>query len=178
MGVSSIFPTDSGAVPASAVLLVSARSENHESLRSIFRGSRWGLQEAWTACEGGKTLSRNHSQIPVVICEDVLPDGDWKQVLTGLDKVAVGPSLIVSSRLADERLWAEVLNLGAFDLLLGAPFEPEEVLRVTESAWRARNSAVPRWAVRRRGPDRAQNVGPRAPKALAAGGHSWFCNGD
>jgi len=41
---------------------------------------------------------------------------------------------IVSSRLADERLWAEVLNLGAFDLLLGSPFVAEEVVRVTQCA--------------------------------------------
>jgi hypothetical protein len=40
----------------------------------------------------------------------------------------------VSSRLDDERLWAEVLNLGAFDLLLGSPFVQEEVLRVVQCA--------------------------------------------
>jgi hypothetical protein len=44
--------------------------------------------------------------------------------------------VIVSSRLADERLWAEVLNLGGYDVL-GMPFEPEKVLRVADSAWRA-----------------------------------------
>ena len=42
--------------------------------------------------------------------------------------------LIVTDRLADERLWAEVLNLGGYDLLL-KPFDPEEVLRVVNSAW-------------------------------------------
>jgi response regulator RpfG family c-di-GMP phosphodiesterase len=69
-----------------------------------------------------------------VICDHCLPDGDWKSVLAELDSVPDHPSFIVSSRLADERLWAEVLNLGAFDLLLGSPFVPEEVLRVTQSA--------------------------------------------
>jgi hypothetical protein len=78
----------------------------------------------------------------VVICQHSLPDGDWKLMLAGLDRIDVRPSLIVSSRLADDRLWAEVLNLGAFDLLLGAPFEPEEVLRVTESACWERNKPL------------------------------------
>jgi hypothetical protein len=104
-----------------------------------------------------------------VICEDALPDGDWKLLLTGLDRVAVRPSLIVSSRLADERLWSEVLNLGAFDLLLGAPFEPEEVLRVTESAWWARTNAARRRAVRRRGPGLAGNAGYTTAKTRTAG---------
>ena len=165
----SIYPAESvAAVPTSVVLLVSARNEDHDSLRSIFRGSSWELQEAWTANDGRKTIRRNHREIPVVICEDALPDGDWKFLMAGLDRVAVRPSLIVSSRLADECLWAEVLNLGAFDLLLGAPFEPEEVLRVTESAWWARNNGARRRAVRRRGPGIAGNASYTIAKTLAA----------
>jgi DNA-binding response OmpR family regulator len=38
------------------------------------------------------------------------------------------PKLIVTSRLADERLWSEVLNLGGFDVL-AQPFNPREALR-------------------------------------------------
>jgi hypothetical protein len=40
----------------------------------------------------------------------------------------------VSSRLADESLWAEVLNLGGYDLLQ-TPFEPSELFRVLHLAW-------------------------------------------
>ena len=122
-----------------AILLVSPLSADHDSLQSIFRGSPWKLQGAWTASDGLKTIRRHHGELPVVICQHSLPDGDWKHLLTQMDKMAVQPSLIVFSRLADERLWAEVLNHGAFDLLLGAPVEPEEVLRVTASAWSAWN---------------------------------------
>jgi hypothetical protein len=95
-----------------------------------------------------------------VICEECLPDGDWKNVLTELDKAPVRVTLIVSSRLADERLWAEVLNLGAFDLLRGDPFEPEEVLRVTESAWLAGTGGHFRDERRCTGSSRA----PKAPR--------------
>jgi DNA-binding response OmpR family regulator len=92
--------------------------------------------------DGLKTIRRNPFEISVVICEHSLPDGDWKLLLTELDRMAVRPSLIVSSHLADERLWVEILNLGAFDLLLGAPFEPDEVARVTQNAWFAWNRAA------------------------------------
>jgi hypothetical protein len=44
--------------------------------------------------------------------------------------------LVVASRLADERLWAEVLNLGGHDVL-AMPFDAHEVRRVMESAVRA-----------------------------------------
>ena len=169
----SIYTSDSVTGPTNVVLLVSARTEDHDSLRGIFHGSKWELQTAWTTRAGRKVIQHDHREIPVVICQHSLPDGDWKLLLlTGLDRVAVRPSLIVSSPLADDRLWAEVLNLGAFDLLLGAPFEPEEVLRVTESAWWARNNAARRRAVRRRGPGIAGNAGYTIAKTLAAGQHN------
>jgi hypothetical protein len=44
------------------------------------------------------------------------------------------PATKVFSRLADESVWAKVLNLGGFDVLM-TPFEPEDVLRVAFSAW-------------------------------------------
>jgi hypothetical protein len=50
------------------------------------------------------------------------------------------PNLIVSSRLADDRLWAEVLNLGGYDVL-ARPFNRVEVIRVVQAAWRAWNRA-------------------------------------
>jgi DNA-binding NtrC family response regulator len=165
-----MYTTDSVAVPTSAVLLVSSRTEDHGSLRDIFDGSKWELRGAWTASEGRTVIQRDHREIPVVICQHSLPDGDWKLMLAGLDRLEVRPSLIVSSRLADDRLWAEVLNLGAFDLLLGAPFEQEEVLRVTESAYRAGSKSTRRRAVRRRGPRLAESTAYTVARTLAAGG--------
>ena len=52
----------------------------------------------------------------------------------GTASLPAPPNLILFSRLADESLWAKVLNLGGFDLLM-TPFEPEEVLRVSFAAW-------------------------------------------
>ena len=161
----STYSADSVGVPPNAVLLVSARTEDHDVLRGIFRGTRWELQGASTARGGLEMVRRHHREIAVVICEQSLPDGDWKLLLAEMDKTAVRSSLVVSSRLADERLWAEVLNLGAFDLLLGAPFEPEEVLRVTESAWLAWNRAALPSALQRIGPGPARSL--TAPGALA-----------
>jgi FixJ family two-component response regulator len=48
--------------------------------------------------------------------------------------MANAPSLIVTSRLADDRLWAEALNLGAYDVL-AKPFERLELVRSVSSAW-------------------------------------------
>jgi len=123
-----------GTPPHGTVLFVGSDACEHSLLQQIFDDSPWEFQGTFTIRDGLDLLRRTHHQISVVICERCLPDGDWKIVLTELDSTPDGPMLIVSSRLADERLWAEVLNLGAFDLLLGSPFVPEEVLRVTQCA--------------------------------------------
>jgi DNA-binding response OmpR family regulator len=82
--------------------------------------------------------------IAVVLSEAELPDGSWRDLIAGLRLIASPPSLIVISRLADACLWAEVLNLGGYDLLL-KPLDCMEVRRVVEAAarpgqWRSSKS--------------------------------------
>lgn len=61
-----------------------------------------------------------------------LPDDDWRQVLAQLETLQSEPVLIVASHLADEDVWAEVLNLGTYEVLL-KPFRAEEVARTIEA---------------------------------------------
>jgi len=148
------------------VLLVSSQSGDHASLGTIFGDSPWDLQGVFTGSDCLRLLRGNRRRICVVIWQHDLPDGDWKSLIEELDKLPARPKLIVSSRLADERLWAEVLNLGAFDLLVAEPFEAEEVLRVTESAWRAARLR----GQRRIGPGSSGDPADGGARALAAGG--------
>ena len=76
------------------------------------------------------------SSISVVICETLLPDGSWKDLLACMGRVRASSVLVVTSKVADESLWAEVLNLGGYDVL-AQPFDREEVTRVVRSAVRA-----------------------------------------
>lgn len=71
----------------------------------------------------------------VIIADKQLPDGhDWKEIIQGIAEWRNPPQLIVAHRFADEALWAEVINLGGYDLLM-TPFEPEEAHRVVSRAW-------------------------------------------
>ena len=72
-----------------------------------------------------------------------MPPGTWKDLFTAMMQLPRAPLLIVASRLADERLWAEVLNLGGHDVLC-KPFQTKEVLWVLRSAWQLaeRNGAA------------------------------------
>jgi DNA-binding response OmpR family regulator len=70
----------------------------------------------------------------VVICESQLPDSDWQDVLGRLGGMACPPLLVVTSRMADDRLWSEVLNLGGYNVL-AKPFNAKEVFHVAGHAW-------------------------------------------
>jgi DNA-binding NtrC family response regulator len=71
--------------------------------------------------------------VPVILCQRAFPDGDWRDLLN-ISVVGKPPAkLIVVSRLADNRLWSEVLNLGGYDLL-AAPLDEREVSHVLGSA--------------------------------------------
>lgn len=114
------------------VLAVSPLPADRLRLREILSPRDWRLHEV-SDCREALALLRGQS-IPVPLCERDHADGNWEDLLIAMAKLPAPPNVIVFSRLADESLSAEVLNMGGFDVLI-TPFEPEEVLRVTFAAW-------------------------------------------
>jgi len=115
-----------------AVLSISPDERDHASLRGVFSHTRWRLFEAPDCSEALDFLRRN--PVGVVICESRLPDGGWRDLLEGVSGLPTSPLLIVASRNADDALWAEALNLGAYDVL-SKPFQMVEVTRIVSLAW-------------------------------------------
>ncbi|MBI3933899.1 MAG: hypothetical protein HY316_04350 [Acidobacteria bacterium] len=62
-----------------------------------------------------------------------LPDGSWRDVLQFVFATHANCEMVVCSRCGDERLWAEVIQCGAFDLV-PEPLERQEILRIMHSA--------------------------------------------
>jgi len=88
--------------------------------------------------------SLERGRIPIVFWDGDRMPGAWKELLERFARLSRPPLLIVTSRLADDRLWAEALNLGAYDVL-AKPFEAAEVARSAERAclrWRERRSEI------------------------------------
>jgi DNA-binding response OmpR family regulator len=118
--------------PRGTVLSISGFEEDQLTLGHIFRSTHWKLVPT-RSCEEAAAYLRV-SAPPVVICETNLPDGTWKDLLGVLTRLEYEPGLIVSSRTADDYLWAEVLNLGGCDVL-AKPFDAREVLWAATMAW-------------------------------------------
>ena len=122
------------------ILAITPHEDDHHTLQMIFNHRNWRLQTARAYSEARRML--RESKASVVICERDLPDGTWKDVLYELALMENPPQLIVVSRLADDHLWAEVLNLGGYDVL-EKPFEPSEVMRAVSMAWRQFKGTAP-----------------------------------
>lgn len=122
------------------VLVVSPLESDHRELRDILHPEGWIVRSSRSCAE---TLALLEPEaIRVVIAERDLPDGNWETVLGQIERMVVAPKLIVTSRLADHYLWAEVLNRGGFDVL-AQPFDRREVLRSVLLACRSADPECP-----------------------------------
>ena len=108
-----------------SILLVSPHASDEADLCEILNGH--GASVRWRATF--REALPDLESATVVMCERDLPDGTWQDVLNECQGCSNRPLVMVVSRQADESLWAEVLNLGGYDVLL-KPFDRNEVTRV------------------------------------------------
>jgi CheY-like chemotaxis protein len=113
------------------LLSVSADAEDHTVLQRMLSGLAMSVEAVSSCQEALDYLSRDH--VSVIFCESSMCDGSWKDLLNQLSTGVEAPPLVVTSRLADDYLWSEVLNLGGWDVL-AKPFRQQEVLYVLDSA--------------------------------------------
>jgi FixJ family two-component response regulator len=136
------------------IVAVFPAGEDQTSLNDIFSRSNWKLQFTSTLWETRAALSVSPG---VVISEARLPDGhSWSDLLYEMQKMECPPPLIVADRLADEHMWAEVLNLGGYDLL-ATPFDEKEVLHAVSTACRRTENEQEMARIRKPG---LQNLAP------------------
>ena len=124
----ALFPEDGEQV----ALLISPVEEDHNALQQLFQQHGWNLHATKSLDSGSTFLTEN--AVSVVITERDLAAGNWKDVLKAIQGLREPPLLVVISRLADNSLWAEALNLGVYDVL-AKPLVQAEVVRVLTSAW-------------------------------------------
>jgi DNA-binding response OmpR family regulator len=116
-----------------SALLIGEYSRDRLLVHEVFRAWSWRLFEAGDRRHAMDCLERHG--IAVVIAESDVPNWNWKKILHDLRTLSAPPQLIVTSRHADDYLWAEVLNCGAYDVLQ-QPFDREELERVIAAAGR------------------------------------------
>jgi len=113
-----------------SLLTVGNQEKTQAFVEKISRNANWNLLSASSNQEANSLIQKN--PVHVVLIEDSA-DCDWRDILRDLNRLDNPPQLVVTSRLADEYLWAEVLNMGGYDVL-AQPLRSEELERVVDAA--------------------------------------------
>ena len=116
----------------SLLLLIGAVEDSDSEAASLFSQFPWPTSRVSCLRNARRLLERD--LVRVIVCERGLADGTWRDVLDLAAWRPHPPPVIVTSRLADEYLWAEVLNLGGYDVL-AKPLDRDEARRVIGLAW-------------------------------------------
>lgn len=123
---------------SATALVIAAEDSDRLFMTTAVEGSRWKLHFVHDGFEACAVLAAEF--IPIVIMDGDAEASSWRELLERMSgsEAAPAPKVIIISRVVDERLWAEVLNLGAYDLL-PKPLDADEVAWVVRSALSERN---------------------------------------
>jgi len=111
-----------------------------EMIREFLHGSPIKVQFTSAAEPLERTLAKNSPFNAVVMDLSNPSKRACDTLVSTVKRVAPGAEVIFLSRFADEMLWSQVLNLGAYDLLPNPP-ERGEFLRTVFGAVQNRQAA-------------------------------------
>jgi len=114
-------------------LVYAGPRKSSETLRRIVQKAGWHFR--WSTRWRDALAVAVRVRATVFIYDRDANPCEWSEALEDALNTTIAPAFLMSSRLADESMWAELLVQSGFDLLL-TPFDPEEVLRTIESAHR------------------------------------------
>jgi DNA-binding NtrC family response regulator len=106
--------------------------ERHSRLVRCLSGLDANVLTAQSCGEAAQLL-RDEPDVCVVLTDLCLPDGSWFDVLNRVGDEHREAKVVVCARVADERLWTQVLEAGGFDVLV-EPYQAREVLRIVTAA--------------------------------------------
>ena len=129
----------------SRILFVSGRRDDAHHLTQMLHSLPVAIDHAGSLKHARAQLRRDDYN--VILTEAALPDGSWLDALHLAREFPQELEVIVTDAHADARLWAEALNLGAYDLI-AQPFYEPEVRRILYNACSRRSGrAFPAAAV-------------------------------
>jgi DNA-binding NtrC family response regulator len=112
------------------IVFVSKSEADYRTLREVAGLVSQSVVSCAHAQQARKAIRRHDPEI--VVCEArAAESGRWQELLE--ETQAAQSLMLVVSRHADERLWAEVLKLRGFDVL-SLPFDRDELRRALSSA--------------------------------------------
>jgi len=97
-----------------SLLLACSEPNSRNALRSVLSTLGTTIHEAEDVIEAEKRLS---SEISLVLCEDCLPNGGYRELLHKIQLARLGIPLVVSSATGGTEQYLEAMELGADDYI-------------------------------------------------------------
>jgi len=105
------------------VLVVSSDDEVRRDLGGIV--GLWGLEPVLCATVADSRAALTRYPICVVVCEDQLADGNYRDLVEAVERTTTDAPVIVVSRLADWNEYMNAVRAGAFDYIALPPRRTE-----------------------------------------------------
>jgi DNA-binding NtrC family response regulator len=102
------------------ILILSGEPEHRHKLGAIVSSCGW-LPVRCQTISAAKSLIPLH-QIEVVVCDEQLPDGDFRELVRELRRSACEALVVVMSASEDWGAYLEAMIAGAFDYLAYPPY--------------------------------------------------------
>ena len=107
--------TPPGAVPPISVVALIRDHHDRSLLAAIGKGDHLDVHFADTCDEAWNAANRLQS--PVVLCTRDVPGMEWRDAVRILASAVPHPCVILTSPVADDYLWKEIVASGGYDLL-------------------------------------------------------------
>lgn len=115
------------------VAIITGELDHWETLSSVVSNCGFRPVHCETLSSAAQMLARHRFR--TVLCEDALPDGDFRELLHLVKDSGVSrPAVIVISRLDDWGCFLEAMTAGAFDYVAFPPY-PHELERALAAAF-------------------------------------------
>lgn len=105
------------------ILILSGEPEHRHRLSRIVSSCGW-LPVRCETISAARGLIPLH-QIEVIVCDEALPDGDFRELVAELKHSACEARVVVMSRSDDWGAYLEAMIAGAFDYLVYPPYSQE-----------------------------------------------------
>ena len=122
----------------SRILFISGHRDDARQITQMLRALPVMLDHAGSLQHARAQLRKD--EYDVILTEAAHPDGTWRDTLRLARECPQDVEVIVTDPHADARLWAEALNVGAYDLI-AQPFYEPEVRRILYNACSRRSGA-------------------------------------
>jgi DNA-binding NtrC family response regulator len=113
-------------------LLVFAEAETSQGLQRELQRQSVKTRQVRT-CTEAKEFIEQERKPDIIFSDAAVPDGTWVDVLKMARNENTAAEVVVVSRLADTKLYMDVMQGGGFDFI-AAPFSQAELAHVLQSA--------------------------------------------